>query len=68
MYELKDIVNRALKNCQNKQNKKIFLLFVILGLTSPEINQEQDLNLGRGGVESVVRKVRKEIKRLFAIS
>ncbi len=68
VFELKDIVNKALMSCQNKQNKKIFLLFVILGLTSPEITQEQGLNVGKSTVESVVRKVRKEIKRLFTIN
>lgn len=65
--ELEDILNKALSSTQSKRNKKIFILFTVLGMTSKEIIEVFDTPLTTDTIENVVKNIRKYLREFLAI-
>lgn len=63
--ELEDFLSKGLSTIHSKRNKKIFVLFTILGMSSKEIIQMFDSSLTIDTIENVVKNTRKRIKKLL---
>lgn len=63
--EIEDLLRKGLPTTYSKRNKRIFLLFTVLGLNAEEIVESFDTDLTCNIVENVIRQTRNSLKQLL---